>query len=36
MTWFCDTCGEEIKTAHDGWVEWITVSKPEGKISKGL
>lgn len=23
--WICDRCGEEIKTAGDGWLQWIEV-----------
>ncbi len=28
--WVCDTCGQTIKEAHDGWVEWIIARDEEG------
>ncbi|WPB74584.1 hypothetical protein KYC5002_36940 [Archangium violaceum] len=35
-TWRCDTCGQKIKSAKDGWVEWLhffpaTSSGPKGR-----
>jgi hypothetical protein len=29
--WFCDSCGERIEKAEDGWVEWITYTDKKGK-----
>jgi len=26
--WRCDTCGQLIEEARDGWVEWVTVGIP--------
>jgi len=35
-TWTCDRCGEPIKAAEDGWVEWLSRSTPEGRRGEGL
>ncbi|MBI5894168.1 MAG: hypothetical protein HZB79_11115 [Deltaproteobacteria bacterium] len=29
--WFCDTCGDIIKKAEDGWMEWIEFEDIKGK-----
>lgn len=31
MSWFCDVCGDEIRSTDDGWVEWISLSDGEGR-----
>lgn len=28
--WICDTCGERITKAEDGWVEWIILKDKSG------
>ncbi len=28
--WICDRCGETIKTAGDGWLQWISVPTEKG------
>jgi len=28
--WICDNCGETIKTAGDGWVQWLDVPAKSG------
>lgn len=30
-TWICDTCGNEIEKAGDGWVEWLSTKDTSGK-----
>ena len=32
--WTCDTCGETIATAEDGWVEWITYRDENGRRAR--
>jgi len=34
--WICDTCGEKIENAKDGWVEWITVTDGDDKEGRDL
>ena len=29
--WFCDTCGEVINNAEEGWLEWIHDYRGDGK-----
>ena len=31
--WICDECGEVIEKPEDGWIEWITDSKNDMKVS---
>lgn len=26
--WICDRCGEQIKVARDGWLQWMEVGQP--------
>ncbi|MBI4438214.1 hypothetical protein HY631_04650 [Candidatus Uhrbacteria bacterium] len=33
--WRCDTCGKQIKTEDDGWVEWVTVVDQKKGTSTG-
>jgi len=36
-TWICDTCGEPIEKASDGWVEWLMERVDDDKwIGRGL
>ncbi|WPJ21704.1 hypothetical protein [Bacillus phage vB_BpuM-ZY1] len=30
MSWTCDSCGQIIRNAQDGWVEWLVRMSPEG------
>jgi len=32
--WWCDSCGQEISSVEDGWVEWISLKN--GKAIRGL
>ena len=36
QTWICDTCGQEIKEAEHGWVEWLTARGDGHGRSSGL
>jgi hypothetical protein len=29
--WFCDTCGQQIQSVKDGWVEWIKCKDADGR-----
>jgi hypothetical protein len=35
-TWTCDSCGEPITNAKDGWVEWLTRDEDDVRIGRGL
>ena len=35
-TWICDCCGDEIKDASHGWVEWLTKNDDGKRSSRGL
>ena len=28
--WYCDTCGEKIENANEGWLEWISYDDAKG------
>jgi hypothetical protein len=35
-TWICDSCGEPITKAKDGWVEWLTREEEGVQVGRGL
>lgn len=35
-TWICDTCGGPIKSAADGWVEWVTRTEDGKGVGRDL
>ena len=32
--WICDSCGERITKAENGWVEWIILKDESGKYRR--
>jgi hypothetical protein len=34
--WYCDTCGEAIRHAQDGWVEWLVRLEDSKPIGRGF
>lgn len=35
-TWTCDTCGQQILTVGDGWVEWLTRKESDKFVGRGF
>jgi hypothetical protein len=34
-TWRCDTCGQKINSANDGWAEWLRFDPEPSSGLKG-
>ncbi len=34
--WICDACGEPIRNANEGYVEWLTEGDDSGRIAHGF